>query len=66
MLDILLILLLVAALGGFGWNAGWWHGPYGPAPTPGYFNPLGLVLTIVLILLLLSLLSPWPFRHVYW
>jgi hypothetical protein len=57
-LDLILIVLLIAAIGGFGWNAGW-----RPPAGPMYFNPLGLVLLILVILLLVSLLSPWPLRY---
>jgi hypothetical protein len=58
LIDLLLIVLLIAALGGFGWNAGW-RAPAGPV----YFNPLGLVLLVLVVLLLVALLAPWPMRH---
>lgn len=80
LLDILLLLLILAAFGGFGWNAGWWRPPgtgYVPPgtvapgtapPTSPYpvWNPIGIVLVVVIVLLLLVLLSPWPFHHSYY
>lgn len=58
MFDILLIVLIVLLLtgGGYGYRSG--------AVT--YNNPFGIVLGVLLILLLIALLSPWPYPHRYW
>lgn len=50
LLDILLILLILAALGGFGW--GWHSGTVLPA------SPIGIVLVIIVVLLLVGLIGP--------
>jgi hypothetical protein len=53
-LDLILLLFLIAALGGFGW--GWHGGTFEPA------SPLGVILMLVIVLLLISLIWPllWP------
>lgn len=50
LLDILLIILILAALGGFGW--GWRSGTVLPA------SPIGILLVVVVILLIFGLLVP--------
>lgn len=65
MVDILLIILLIFLLGGFTHYRGYWGpGPY-QAGAPGW-DPVSIILLVIIILAVLSLLSPWPFHHSYY
>jgi hypothetical protein len=55
-LTILLIVLIVLALGGFGY--GYYSVPVGGAPA-GWVNPMGVVGLILVILLILMLTTGW-------
>lgn len=68
LLDILLLFLFIALLGGFTRYRGYWGpSPPGTAPTPAVgWDPLGVLLFLLLLLVLLSLLSPWPVHHWYY
>jgi hypothetical protein len=55
MLELLLIILIIAALGGVGWG---WH-----TGSVTMSNPLSIILIVVVILLVASLITPhlWPY-----
>jgi hypothetical protein len=57
---VLLVLLIILVLGGGGWL--FWGGtgasPVGYRPASGGFNPLGIVLLVVIVLVVLALLGP--------
>lgn len=57
-ITILLVVLIVMALSGsfYGYNSGWY--------TPGAYNPIGLILVVIIILLLVGLLTGPVYR--YW
>jgi len=59
---ILLIVLVVLALGGFGYGR-YYASPVGE-PAPGYANPLGVVAAVLVVLLILWLLTGGPYLHV--
>ena len=59
--DILIIILIIAVLGGFGYNR--WYAPGSAYPS---WNPISIILLVFLILLIFLLLSPWPIRHFYY
>lgn len=65
-MDIVLIILLILLFCGGGWglHAGYW----GPTPAggtaPGY-NPLGILLLVVLVLIIIGLFAPF-WHHAYW
>ena len=59
---IALIVLLILALGGFGYGR-YYSGPVG-GPAPGYANPLGIVGAILVVLLILWLLTGGVYLHV--
>jgi hypothetical protein len=61
LLTILLIVLIVLALGGFGYGR-YYAGPVGE-PAPGYANPLGILAAVLVVLLILWLLGG-PYLHV--
>ena len=59
---IALIVLLILALGGFGYGR-YYAGPVGE-PVPGYANPLGVVAAILVVLLIFWLLTGGVYFHV--
>ena len=61
LIDLLLILLLLGCIGGGGYYRGW----YGPRAYEPRFAG-NLIFIVLFVLLLLFLLSPWPFPHVWY